>query len=143
MKLPFDVRHSAEDLATLAEQLKSIEGETQVVMEHTGRYYEVIAKVLHDAGLYISAVNPLLIKEYGNKSLRKVKTDKADVMKIAIYAFDNWPPSRKPLPQTTSSHCSSSPSLAFANSLTVLCAATAHRSGWISLMTSSMLIFRG
>lgn len=46
VKLPFDVRHSAEELASLAEQLKSIEGETRVVMEHTGRYYESIAKVL-------------------------------------------------------------------------------------------------
>ena len=52
VKLPFDVRHSAEDLAALAAQLKSIEGETRVVMEHTGRYYESVAKVLHEAGLY-------------------------------------------------------------------------------------------
>ena len=87
--MPFDVRHSAEDLAALAAQLKSIEGETRVVMEHTGRYYECVAKVLHEAGLYVSAVNPLLIKEYGNNSLRKVKTDKADAMKIAKYALDN------------------------------------------------------
>lgn len=90
VKLPFDVRHSAEDLAALAEQLKSIEGETWMVMEHTGRYYESVAKVLHEAGLYVSVVNPLLIKEYGNNSLRKVKTDKADAMKIAKYALDNW-----------------------------------------------------
>ena len=90
VKLPFDVRHNAEDLEALAEQLKSIEGETRVVMEHTGRYYESIATVLHKAGLYVSAVNPLLIKEYGNNSLRKVKTDKADAMKIAKYALDNW-----------------------------------------------------
>ena len=68
VKLPFDVRHSAEELAALADQLKSLEGETRVVMEHTGRYYEGVAKVLHEAGLYVSAVNPLLIKEYGNNS---------------------------------------------------------------------------
>ena len=51
------------------EQLKAIDGETRVVMEHTGRYYEGIARVLHEAGLFVSAVNPLLIKEYGNNSL--------------------------------------------------------------------------
>ena len=34
VKLPFDVRHSVEELASLAKQLKSIEGETRVVMEH-------------------------------------------------------------------------------------------------------------
>lgn len=38
----------------------------------------------------MSAVNPLLIKEYGGNSLRKVKTDKADEQKIAHYALDNW-----------------------------------------------------
>jgi transposase len=101
VKLPFDVRHSAEDLAALAEQLKSIEGETRVVMEHTGRYYESIAKVLHGAGLYVSAVNPLLIKGYGNNSLRKVKTDKADAMKIARYALDNWAELRDYTPMDT------------------------------------------
>ena len=101
VKLPFDVRHSAEELASLAKQLKSIEGETRVVMEHTGRYYESIAKVLHEAGLYVSAVNPLLIKEYGNNSLRKVKTDKADAMKIAKYALDNWSELRDYTPMDT------------------------------------------
>ena len=101
VKLPFDVRHSAEELASLAKQLKSIEGETRVVMEHTGRYYENIAKVLHEAGLYVSAVNPLLIKEYGNNSLRKVKTDKADAMKIAKYALDNWSELRDYTPMDT------------------------------------------
>ncbi len=44
----------------------------------------------HEAGLYVSAITSLLIKEYGNNSLRKVKTDKVDAMKIAKYALDNW-----------------------------------------------------
>ena len=59
-------------------------------MEHTGRYYEPVAQMLHDAGIFVSAVNPLLIKEYGGNSLRKVKTDKADSLKIARYSLDNW-----------------------------------------------------
>lgn len=58
-----------------------------MVLEHTG---QSIANVLHEAGFYVSAVNPLLIKEYGGNSLRKVKTDKADAVKIARYALDNW-----------------------------------------------------
>lgn len=101
VKLPFEVCHSAEDLSSLAQQLKSIEGETRVVMEHTGRYYESIAKVLHEAGLYVSVVNPLLIKEYGANSLRRVKTDKADAMKIARYALDNWADLRDYTPMDT------------------------------------------
>ena len=90
VKVPFEVSHTAEGLASLARQLKAIDGETRVVMEHTGRYYESVANVLHESGLYGSAVNPLPIKEYGGNSLRKVKTDKADAMKIARYALDNW-----------------------------------------------------
>lgn len=101
VRLPFDVSHSAEGLASLAQQLKSIEGETRVVMEHTGRYYEPVARVLHEAGLYVCPVNPLLIKEYGGNSLRKVKTDKADAMKIARYALDNWSDLRDYTPMDT------------------------------------------
>lgn len=87
---PFDVSHTSTELSQLADRLKRLEGETRVVMEHTGRYYEPIAQQLHDAGIFVSAVNPLLIKEYGGNTLRKVKTDKADSMKIARYGLDNW-----------------------------------------------------
>ena len=59
-------------------------------MEHTERYYEPVAQYIHASGVFVSAVNPLLIREYGNNSLRRVKTDKADSLKIARYALDNW-----------------------------------------------------
>lgn len=101
VRLPFDIPHTAEGLASLAGQLKALDGETRVVMEHTGRYYEPVAKALHEAGLYVSAVNPLLIKEYGGNSLRKVKTDKADALKIARYALDNWADLRDYTPMDT------------------------------------------
>lgn len=88
--LPFDVTHDIAGLASLVEKLKALDGETRVVMEHTGRYYEAVEKALHEAGIFVCAVNPLLIKEYGANSLRRVKTDKADAVKIARYALDNW-----------------------------------------------------
>lgn len=87
---PYEVRHTSSELSELASTLKSLEGETRVVLEHTGRYYEPVAQILHNTGIFVSAVNPLLIKEYGNNSLRKVKTDKADSLKIARYGLDNW-----------------------------------------------------
>ena len=99
--LPFEVGHSNAELNALAEQLKSIEGETRVVMEHTGRYYEPVANALHNSGLFVSAVNPLLIKEYGGNSLRKVKTDRADAQKIARYTLDNWADLRDYTPMDT------------------------------------------
>ena len=47
---PFTVRHTGSKHKQLAHYLKSLEGETRVIMEHTGRYYEPIAQFLHDAG---------------------------------------------------------------------------------------------
>ena len=98
---PYEVRHTSSELSELAKQLKSLEGETRVILEHTGRYYEPVAQMLHDAGIFVSAVNPLLIKEYGNNSLRKVKTDKADSLKIARYGLDNWIELREHTPMET------------------------------------------
>ena len=59
-------------------------------MEHTGRYYEPLAQQLSHAGFFVSAINPKLIKDFGSNSLRKVKSDKADAVKIARYALDSW-----------------------------------------------------
>lgn len=87
---PFEVRHTASDIRSLIDRILSIEGESRVVMEHTGHYYEILAHQLCDAGIFVSAVNPKLIKEFGNDSLRKVKSDKADSVKIARYALDKW-----------------------------------------------------
>ena len=59
--------------------------------EHTGRYYEPVARWLSDAGIFVSAVNPILVKQFGNDSLHAPKTDKADAKKIARFALDRWP----------------------------------------------------
>lgn len=59
-------------------------------MERTGRYYEPIARWLSDAGIFVSAVNPILIRDFGDDSLRSPKTDKADSKKIARYTLDRW-----------------------------------------------------
>ena len=60
-------------------------------MEHTGRYYESFAMSMHRAGFFVSAVNPLVIKDYRDGvDVRKVKTDKADALKIAQFALDKW-----------------------------------------------------
>lgn len=98
---PYVVRHTASELSKLAGYLKSLYGETRAILEHTGRYYEPVAQMLHDAGIFVSAVNPKLIKDYGNNSLRRVKTDKADSMKIARYGLDNWMELRQHTPMDT------------------------------------------
>ena len=37
---PFDIKHTSSDITYLISQLKSLNGDTRIVMEHTGRYYE-------------------------------------------------------------------------------------------------------
>lgn len=87
---PFEIRHTTSELRKLADFLKSLDGETRVIMEYTGRYYQPIAQYLHEAGIFVSAVHAKLIHDYGNNSIRKVKTDRADSVKIANYGLANW-----------------------------------------------------
>ena len=87
---PCDIPHTQSAINDLIKQIKSLEGETKVCMEHTGRYYEPVATWLSDAGIFVSAVNPILIRDFGDDSLRTPKTDKADSKKIARYTLDRW-----------------------------------------------------
>ena len=87
---PFEVLHTDSELSELARLLKSLDGETRVVMEATGNYHAPVAWLLHDAGLYVSVVNAMLVHDYGNNSLRRTKTDKKDAVKLANYGLDHW-----------------------------------------------------
>ena len=87
---PRDIPHTQSAINDLIAQIKELDGDTKVCMEHTGRYYEPVAAWLSDAGIFVSAVNPMLIKEFGDDSLRSPKTDKADSKKIARYTLDRW-----------------------------------------------------
>ena len=87
---PYEVGHTASELGKLADFLKSLDGETRVVMEYTGNYYLPIAYALHEAGIFVSIVHAKLLHGYGNNTIRRVKTDKADAVKIANYGLDRW-----------------------------------------------------
>lgn len=87
---PYEVRHTESELGELAKLLRSLDGETRIVMESTGNYHLPIACALYNAGFYVSVVNAILIHDYKNNSLRKVKTDKKDAIKIANYGLDQW-----------------------------------------------------
>ncbi len=87
---PFDVIHNDDDLNSLINRIKSLSGETKVVMEYTGKYFEPIANALHNASIFVSVVNAILVHDYGGNSIRKVKTDKKDALRLASYALDKW-----------------------------------------------------
>ena len=89
---PFDISHQSADFQALARKLENLDGETRIVMECTGHYYEPVAHELSQAGFFVSAVNPQIINNFQGQDnpLRKVKTDQADSVKIARYTLDSW-----------------------------------------------------
>jgi transposase len=95
---PFEFEHNATGLEKLTYTLLNLGEETRVIMEATGRYHEPIAAALHEKGIYVSVLNPILIKQSGGGSVRKVKSDKKDALKIAKYGLDNWTQLREHTP---------------------------------------------
>lgn len=87
---PYDVPHTGSELKALATTIRKLRGETRVVMEATGNYYEPIARFLHEQGIFVSVVNPMLISDFGGNTLRKPKTDKKDAVKLALYTLTYW-----------------------------------------------------
>jgi transposase len=89
IKNPYDVQHNKSEMSKFVSEIEQLGDGVHAVMEHTGVYYKVVAEELHKAGIRVSVVNPVYITQFGNNTLRKVKTDKKDAMKIARYTLEN------------------------------------------------------
>ena len=87
---PTEYLHTEVGLERLAYAILALGEDTRVVMEATGRYHEPVAAALHEYGIFVSVLNPILIHQSGGASVRKVKSDKKDAIKIAKYGLDNW-----------------------------------------------------
>lgn len=88
---PHDVAHTERELGELARFLESLPGETKVIMESTGHYNDPIADFLHESGIFVTVINPILIANYdSNITVRKAKTDKKDAVKIANWGLEHW-----------------------------------------------------
>ena len=61
---PFEIKHTASDINSLVELINSVEGESRIVMEHTGRYYEVLAHQLSEANLFVSVILSRLVDTF-------------------------------------------------------------------------------
>lgn len=68
-------------------------------MEATGRYYELLAEFLFDAGFKVSVVNPAKIKGYAQAELKRVKTDTLDAGLIARFCQNQNPQTWTPAPK--------------------------------------------
>lgn len=91
VQMPEDVAHDAISLERLAYKILALGDETKVLMEATGRYHEPVAAELHEHGIFVSVVNPLVIHNYStDSSVRKVKNDQKDSIKIAKFCLDRW-----------------------------------------------------
>ena len=50
-------------------------------------YWRPIALALKKTGFFVSVVNAMLIHDFSDSTIRKLKTGRADALKIANYAL--------------------------------------------------------
>jgi len=62
-----------------------------ICMESTGSYHEALACALHDQGLIVSVVNPLLVKRFAESNGQRNKTDAADAKCLAQFCREKRP----------------------------------------------------
>ena len=62
-----------------------------ICMESTGSYHEALACAVHDQGLMVSVVNPLLVKRFAESNGQRNKTDSADAKCLAQFCREKRP----------------------------------------------------
>ena len=82
---PFEVRHTDQELGELVMMLHRLNDEVKVVMEATGIYHLPVVTYLQEHHLYVTVINPYLMKQFRRQNLRKGKTDKLDSIAISNY----------------------------------------------------------
>lgn len=88
---PYEIQHTGAELQALIDRIHSYPEECRVVLESTGIYHMPVLLSLHEAGVFVCVVNPMLMKKYiVSSSIRKAKTDRADAIRIAQYGLDHW-----------------------------------------------------
>lgn len=90
IKKPFDIKHTTGELSELVTRIKDLGCESKVIMESTGNYHLPLVVIFKEAGIFVSVVNPLLMKKFVSVAIRKGKTDKIDSIRIAQYGIANW-----------------------------------------------------
>ncbi len=62
---PTEYLHTEIELEKPAYTILALGEDTRVVMEATGRYHEPVATALHEYGIYVCVLNPILIHQSG------------------------------------------------------------------------------
>ncbi|NOW05481.1 transposase [Clostridium beijerinckii] len=68
----------------MVKRILNFNEETRVVMEATGAYHLPVFSYLKEHGIFVSVINPLVMKKYADMALRKGKTDKNDKINLKI-----------------------------------------------------------
>lgn len=85
-------KNDPEDYPKLITWIKErSEGRIHICMEASNRYWEKLAKFLHEEGILISVVNPTRIHNYAKCKLSRNKTDSLDAAVIADYCATQNP----------------------------------------------------
>ncbi len=90
LEKPYELEHTETGLCKLADLILKYDEEVRVVLEATGAYHLPVVNYLQRYEIFVSVINPLVMKKYSSVSIRKGKTDKIDAIKIANYGIDNW-----------------------------------------------------
>ena len=88
----FEVMHTVAGQEAFIAELITLQQteELRIVMEATGIYSLPILMQLQQAGLFVSVINPLVMKRYFGENVSRAKTDKHDALHIANYGIDHW-----------------------------------------------------
>lgn len=89
IKNPFEIANTESGLGYLCNIIGELTDDVYCVVESTSVYHFPVVSYLQENDIFVSVVNPLIIKRYASMDIRKVKTDKADSLKLASYAIDN------------------------------------------------------
>lgn len=87
---PYEVLHTETQLSELAAMLGHFDDEVKVTMEATGIYHLPILGYLKEHGIFVSVINPFLMKKFASCRIRKGKTDQIDAIIIANYGMEHW-----------------------------------------------------
>lgn len=87
---PTEIVHTEEGVNDLIKFIRKLDGETRIVMEATGAYHFPLVSKFLESGLFVSVINPYVMKKYACVAVRWSKTDKMDSVRIANFGIDNW-----------------------------------------------------
>lgn len=87
---PIEIMHTEDAVTKLADRILELGSEVRVVLEATGAYHLPLLSIFTEKKIFVSIINPLVMKKYASTAIRKGKTDKIDSVRIANYGLDNW-----------------------------------------------------